>query len=80
MASDEKTVWDVMRELVGSGKTYHFECIDDEGDYEPFEGKPLKIVGDSFLVEITKDNGEVKKGNKVWVEVDDLCFMEIKEV
>ena len=79
MARTVQDLWDEMNEYVESGKTYHFECT-HEGEYQPFEGKPLKMGEDAMLVRITKGNDEVNEGSTIWIEMEDFCFMEIIEV
>ena len=75
MSRTVKDVWDEMNSYVESGKTYHFECTNDKGNYRPFDAKPIKMGEDSMLVKVVKSNGEVKEGTTMWIDMDELFFM-----
>ena len=67
-----------MKRLIDSGKVYRFEWCGD-GDYEPFEGKPIKITNE-LCVKVTKGNSTEKEGKEIFLDGDELNMMKITEV
>lgn len=72
-------VYKKMNELVEKGGVYRFEGLDDEDPFEPFEAVPVEMASEMF-VEVTKDNGTLKKGDTVSIDPSEFCFMSIKKV
>lgn len=78
MARDIGEIYQKMDEMVKSNTTYLFSCVDDEDDFEPFEGIPVE-VGSEMFVKITKDNGTMRQGETVGITPTEFCFMSIKK-
>ena len=79
MARTIQDVWNEMDALVASKSKYLFEPIDDEDPFEPFEAVPIKVQCD-MAVRVTKSNSEVKKGDIIWIDVNEYCFMDITKI
>jgi len=72
MARTLQDIWKKWEEMVDSKATYRFSPVDDEDDFEPFEGVPVQ-TGTELAVEL-------KDGKIIWIDVSEFCFMEVTKV
>ena len=79
MARDIKEVWKKWEDMVKSKATYLFEPVDDEDDFESFEGVPVQS-GTELAVKVTKGNGSVNDGTVIWIDASEFCFMSATKV